>query len=528
MSTELTFLNLDNLTNLGNIEHLNSQSKDIDVIINELSKKDVEELMNIAFDGDENVRVRSRALQELYLKNKESANDAVNRVTSMYSFSPTFILKEFLFSIVQETSLPATIKNDCAMTLYDSEKKLAYKALNIICKDFGDYPVPLKVELFKVLFETEEYVDDTKEEFCKLILDKSVECEYRYKILLSIPKMEKPFKILYLNYAYYRMAKCDDVYTRYRILCSQYILQNKEYSKKEKKEIEKICIGFANDTELDYNLRADAADLLFSLGSENARDVGRDIIQLLGEQFSAGRKVTTIYENRQNVHSKEITQSVDKYLKMLSQLPLKTRKGKFLEFSNVQTDVEKIAKKLNNSEDEVKKVKSSLLRISLDQFLYNGSQSLQSIFVKIWQYICDHEHKNELKKRMVEELIDMSNSCMSGHLNRLINVLSGFEIDGKIVQLNVGWEDQIKSNLVGRLNKMIQDIKDEELQSKILDEMGSHGDMIDKPDFMNFFRINVPKIRDELYKEFVSDGHVTEEMFEIYIRNSISFFEEGK
>jgi len=45
----------------------------------------------------------------------------------------------------------------------------------------------------------------------------------------------------------------------------------------------------------------------------------------------------------------------------------------------------------------------------------------------LWSYIRTHEHKDELVKRLMEELEEGVNTCGNGKVSRLVNVLAGFE-----------------------------------------------------------------------------------------------------
>ncbi len=530
-TTDISLLEQDN----SNETEQNDDKKLYGINTQDLKNYSAEELLEPFFDGTLSDTYRCEVLKELYNKDQGLASDALNKLTSMFLFTPISLLKDFLTQIVMTDDIPFIFKNECSLAIIDFDKPLGYKCMNEVCKCMKNVSIPLQVEVFKYLFETREYMDETREYFNKLILNPRIECEYRYKILLSIQKSNRPYHIEYLDTAYYQMATTDDIFTRFRILCSQYLLQKIRKEKKEgklssenkkiRKEIEKICIGFAQDTELDYNLRADAADLLVTIGTKSSMVIGKNIISFLGEDFKG---VKTIYTNNQNVHSKMISESVDNYIKILSTIPLKTKNGKFLEFSDVQEEIEIEIREIDNFNEVLKKIRSSLLRISLDQFLYNNSQTLQGIFIKVWQIICSHEYSNDLKNRMIEELIDMADTCTSGHTSRIVNVLSGFEINGETIRLNIGWQDQIKSNLIGRLNKLVKDMEDLDIQEKILEEMATKGDMIEKPNLLNFFRTNLFPIKDELYNEFVDKGkHISQEEFDIYIRNAISYFEEG-
>ena len=60
-------------------------------------------------------------------------------------------------------------------------------------------------------------------------------------------------------------------------------------------------MSFAQDPDLDYNIRADSADVLLRLGSEDNKTTAREIIMILGRDGGTGR---TIFDNTQNVNSR--------------------------------------------------------------------------------------------------------------------------------------------------------------------------------------------------------------------------------
>jgi hypothetical protein len=64
----------------------------------------------------------------------------------------------------------------------------------------------------------------------------------------------------------------------------------------------------------------------------------------------------------------------------------------------------------------------------MDRGLYsNKALTLKAVLCKVWTIIQGHPHCEELQQRLKEELHDMSDTCSSGHLLRLINVFSGFQ-----------------------------------------------------------------------------------------------------
>jgi hypothetical protein len=251
--------------------------------------------------------------------------------------------------------------------------------------------------------------------------------------------------------------------------------------------------------------------------------VGREIITLLGRD-TVGKNLN-VYTNLQNVHDENIDASIESILLQISSLKCKEKDGKFIDFSHIWSEIENMSKSL--SPEDKDKVNSSLLRISIDQQIYTGSQTLKSVFCKVWQIIGDHDERDNLYARMIDELVDMADTCSSGHLSRIVNILSGFTVNGSIISINIGWEKQLQSNLVARLNARIKMVEDEEKKYAILEEMMTSGGLDIKPKLSEFFRNNLLSIRDELYTEFVGEGHISNEQFEEYFRSAIQFFETG-
>jgi hypothetical protein len=84
------------------------------------------------------------------------------------------------------------------------------------------------------------------------------------------------------------------------------------------------------------------------------------------------------------------------------------------------------------------------LRIVMGSRKY-GEFTSATLFCTVCAWIGDQD---ELWKRFDQELLDMVNTCTTGVVSRLINVLSGW---GGF-QIQISFKDQIKSNFAGRLN----------------------------------------------------------------------------
>ena len=180
----------------------------------------------------------------------------------------------------------------------------------------------------------------------------------------------------------------------------------------------------------------------------------------------------------------------------------------------------------------------------MDRALYSKYNcSFLNILLKIWTYLTTHESEDDMKKRLIEELIDMSGTCSSGFSSRLVNVISGY---GDF-NLNISWRDQIIANFTGRLNARTRDISSkekmrincklhnfstpemellEDFQEKVLEEMTvNSNDFASRKNFLKFFRKNMLTIRQELFEEF--KNHIQDTDFDLYFRSAISNYETG-
>jgi hypothetical protein len=220
------------------------------------------------------------------------------------------------------------------------------------------------------------------------------------------------------------------------------------------------------------------------------------------------------------------------------------------------------------------KIRISLNRIYMDRTLYSKySSNLSNILVKLWSYIQDNEFKDAMVSRLLEELEDMSGTCSTGFLSRLVNTLSGF---GEL-NIKISFDDQIISNFTGRLNMYARKLTDddspfrkdklntvvelyiyskniihkypnvksmkqlineylrtdkeikindilEDFEEQVLNEMMLETTKFnDRRHFLLFFREYMLRIREELYEEF--KDYVTDTEFDLCIRKAISTYE---
>lgn len=465
-------------------------------------------------------KLRIELFKEYYSKNRK--NDSIEllyRICGMYQFSGSKIIENFLYDFINDKDLSGVFKLEAAQNLilyYDLEeeyekgdgeedkkikdennklikernqkrKKEGYKSLDIVCSELrsSDISIPCQIDAICILMRNEDYKENSNKYFVLLIDDLSIDCDYRYKTILSLERKDiKDFKFFIKN-SCIKFLNNNKNMTMYRILSAQYLLQNCELE--EKTQVQDILLDFANDEDLDYNLRADAADTLLSLGTQEYKDSARDIIICLGR---IGGNNKTVYDNAQNVHTKEIEKSVLEILNVICSVKTMKINNIPIDFHYIEKEIvnilnqsrnncenicennknlidedkEKLEKMENKycSEDCQKFCKKeerifiSLNRIFMDRTLYSQfTSTLSNILIKLWSYIHESEFKDEMLKRLLEELDEMSGTCSSGFVSRLVNVLSGFD---EKLSIRISYEDQIIANMNGRLNTRAQKI----------------------------------------------------------------------
>jgi len=467
--------------------------------------------------------VKMKALSMYYeTQGRENTIEVINTLGMMYELSGTRSLRQYLYDI-SCSSLDPLLKSFSAKALWshDNEDELAYKAISLVYPLLENASTPYRIDLVKILMRNEKYKQESRNYFCEIINNNKIDCAFRYRSILSLEKglgqemetgVKNKFETEYfVKEACLAFAKNKENLPQYRILACQNLLKMREGGG----EIENILFSLSEDKSLEYNLRADATDVILQYGSEKGKEKARKIIMLLGTE---GKRNTTVYNNAQNVHVEEIETSVQEGIEFLQNFEVKEMKS----FEYIRGKITEIG--ADRSENCKEKIEVSLNRIELDRALYSKyNLSLIHIIVKLWAYISGHSSEQELKKRLIEELVEMSGTCSSGFASRLVNVMSGF---GDF-SIRISWRDQMTGNLTARLNSRIQEMDDTRLQEKILEQMTLEtSDYERRKHFLKFLRANISEIRGELYEEY--KAHISDSDFDLYFRSALSVYETGQ
>lgn len=414
---------------------------------------------------------------------------------------------------------------------------------------------------FLLYSDVEKYIKNAQDTILSIIDIKDYPSSYRYKTIVSFISTTGLATIinaerLNVSYDEHFLHKLQNKFfwniengIQERILSGQHILSMKSVEESEKDKIieelldiasnftieENINNEFVNlddeDEEQNLNMReefitnikADAADVVSRLGNTEQKKRATTIIHNLGFSNINGKKIKNLvqktknaYNDKQNIHNTSINNSIQDFIK---DKLLKIEDNEYIEpYSTVHSEISDLIYKSKLPPKNRTKAFKSLNRISIDTATFSKYELTSAeIFIYVWRLIKKHPdiEKEELKKRLLDELIEASDTCSSGHANRLINVLSGYDFE-----LKISWDDQLKSNITGRMQSRIEKMKDKDLQELVLLGMADDSEPDQRDAYLKYIVDNVVSLKKELYEEFVENGYIKEEEF-------LKYFEIG-
>ena len=515
---------------------------------NKLVIKDVGQALQIYKDicmGQYDVDVKINAVVSLLKNIPDEGRDILSRWRDMtnpkfISNSDLSIMIGLLKRIIKCSYISSHERTITAVTLFNRGYiDICYDCFaDLACDD--SILINYRVEVCRYLFysDTEEYVNMAQETLISIIEYTQYPSDYRYKIIagyisrtgLSTWLNATKLKIAYnegfvcglQTVFFYNLSNCPTE----RILSGQHMLDMECLTPEDKIDIGNKLLDIAQNTnnflenfdplkgvfgreDFDiYNARADAADVILRLGSESQISRAREIIAELGFSELAtdlSKRSKSIYADAQNVHNEKISESVNKFIeKIVSATDIQIRS-----YHDIHTEVCDLVRSYKLDPRKRLSAFKALNRINIDSAAFTKRRlSMADIFVHIWLRICDADVtlRKTLENRLVEELIDMGGTCGSGHVDRLVNVLSGIDID-----ITISWEEQIIANVSGRVNALIRDHPDQDTKDSISTGMLSDASEKDRAIYKRFIDESLMSIYKDMYIEFVT-GKYTQKM----------------
>jgi len=186
-------------------------------------KLDDNNLINIINNFNNSLKMRMDALERYYLLYGIETLEIVCNLSRSFQLSGTKLIEAFLLKICINSSLSTVFKLEALKGLYlyeedeeyisekdDIEEKQdkmdinenikkrnnirklsCYNALNIICFEFTnetniELPTPCKIESIHMLMTSEIHKTQSALYFSELINNQNIDCEFRYKTILSL------------------------------------------------------------------------------------------------------------------------------------------------------------------------------------------------------------------------------------------------------------------------------------------------------------------------------------------------------
>ena len=495
MSTTTSLINLDNV-----------EDDDDDTIY----ENDYEKIFDMELDHSQRILTLDTLDEKIII-------EIINKLKSIYTLSNNTLVKDFIISICNTSTISYTLKIECCKVLCMKENSFIHFDLlhTLITDSNNTLPVPCKILAIVFLSKSTDHTEQVIGHLKTFLNNPYVECDFRYKTILNLNIINNLDRKTYILPLLIYFIQNLSIFTSYRILASQNLLQNFAdlITNKDKNYIFTILYGFSSDDELDYNIRADATDVLLGLGDEHYKNLARNMIHSLGNRGN------TIFDDSQNIHNITIDSSIEPILQTLFTNTLKPNSN----FNNIKIELTNpIKEQIKSLQNTLDKLNFSLNRIQIDRSLYGSvNTSLNTLLCRVHSYITGHTHEIDLKKRLFEELIDASGKCSTGYGSRLANVLSGYDD----FNIRISWEDSIQAKLSGRLNKLVQNISDDELRDNILLEMtlNKDKDILCRRNFLTFLRENITSIKEDIYDDVKDD--LSDVDFELYFRKAMSNYE---
>lgn len=251
----------------------------------------------------------------------------------------------------------------------------------------------------------------------------------------------------------------------------KYILRSSHRDDKVKVDVLNEFDSLFDDDDVSMYTKMEIADVFLLNGRVTRGNQMLDILRELeytmvrdandANNVAMYRRVMTVYDDSQNVHGTNLNESVlsacVRLLELESPDGFDSKKVRdiLVEISPANTD----------------QIETVLERVEIDTSRFKSDDnmfSLYDVFSSLWSYIQNHKSRDELYKRLIEEMTTMYKYCTTGHVSRFMNVIQGFTNDEKLC-IRISAQQQIKAVISNYLDKIMGDAP-EAVMDAMIDE----------------------------------------------------------
>jgi hypothetical protein len=309
------------------------------------------------------------------------------------------------------------------------------------------------------------------------------------------------------------------------VLACTYLLKANGVTSEELKRLHGYLEQIGDDVTVSESVRATALGCIV----DNSPDKERALKALcdlknMGLESST-KKFKTIYDSSQNVHDSSIEQSVTRALDQLQhQNPVVILvSAKTAVLQQVMGELE-VQIQTHLTGEKKFRVRRTLNRMLSDETRFTSHNLvLSEILCMVWKTIRSFPNQNEYIKRLIEELDDMdstdqsqgpttelkSSGCSWGYAARLVNSLSG-----EYTVIKISWQDQVKSNIEGRLFKIMRDLPEGDHKGLVLAGILQSAEPDEIKAYECFVDEHKTVLYEELKQEFVGGGWLSHREFD--------------
>lgn len=453
------------------------------------------------------MRMRLESLLTIYKHDPCTVDSVINTWRSILTVEPWSA--EALLNVAKMNEFNGRLRMLCAVTLMNAFLlEQAHESFISISSNADKITDRFEACTYLHYSRAEKFRQTIEENMLDIISSSQLSSRERYTMIC---KMAEPF----IKSAYNRdKLRCDVdeplVYTlswaffterknsvKDRILCAERLLRMDEQlmTGNDKDEIMRELLIISSDSSIISNTRADAADVVLRLGNEETQREARRIITALGGSDD-------VYKSSQSAHSESVNASAMQFIEKM-----------ILENGPLPVDDEEYNTVVNTlascdiCDANKESLQKALERVQLDSARFCTAQiDLKTLLVLVFRRIRASKMSSDLQNRLREELIDMSDTCSSGHLVRFANVFTAYEN-----AVGISFEEQLRSNFAAR---MMSSMKGHPKKDYIMRGSADDADGDDKAVYSSFVTTTIPRVKKELYEEFVEGGHVDESKFE--------------
>lgn len=453
---------------------------------------------------------RIRCMEIIAKSKPELIFNFSRQLMSKFYLAKTSTVCEYVCAIAK-SNLPCPLRLECIEMYKEINKQDALEILENMLNSHSSMSQFENIQFFGSMMTplmAHRKFGETVNRYLQLFLQDS---SYGAEFKLSLLKKWCQSKQILSNFsakAYSIFIKKVDSEMQFKLLALQALFQ----MNKKTKENFVSCLKIATDKNNHDNIRADAADIVIQYSADEKRfaSYAQQAKNVITELSKTSNPLTTVY-NDQSIHHEQSSQNmamnIDKLVELASDCKENFESSKLQIISSAKFQ---LLDKKHQSE-----VQSAMQRINLDQFKYSDRFELSHIFAMVWNFIKLHEHQPTLEDRMLEELIEMNTTCSSGHVARLLNVLSGFGL-----QQNISWKDQFYAYFVNSFRKQLATLPEED-QGSILEELTDSNGAKSKLQMFLMHKYGI--LYPELKSEF--QNYLSEDDIDLYFRQALAKLE---